>query len=117
VLCASRRVVGMIEFSFAITEADMLRYTAYGVSLDPATDCRFGPTLADDYQGRGVGTLVLPFVIDVARRFGKRRIMLWGGVFANNARAIRYYEKNGFRVLGSFFDGNGNESFDMLLDL
>lgn len=113
----SPRIVGVLEFSFAITEADSLRYTAYGITLDAQTDCRFGPTLADDYQNRGVGTLVLPFSTEVARRFGKRRMILWGGVYTDNERAIRYYEKNGFRRVGTFADPHGLESLDMLLDL
>jgi GNAT superfamily N-acetyltransferase len=114
---ASQRIVGLLEFSFFITDADGLRYTAYGISLNPETDCRFGPTLADDYQDRGVGTLVLPFVASVARRFGKQRIILWGGVLADNPRAVRYYVKNGFRRMGAFSNLNGVESLDMLLDL
>ena len=114
---ASQRIIGLLEFSFAITEADRLRYTADGVTLDPTTDCRFGLTLADDYQGKGVGTLVLPFVTEAARRFGKQRIILWGGVLVENARARRYYEKNGFRMVGKFFNDNRIESVDMLLDL
>jgi RimJ/RimL family protein N-acetyltransferase len=114
----SPRIVGLLEFSFAISEGDSLRYTAYGITLDAQTDCRFGPTLADDYQGKGVGTQVFPFVTDVARKFGKRRIILWGGVVTDNPRAIRYYEKHGFKPLGTFIaPSDGAELRDMLLDL
>lgn len=114
---ASQWIVGLLEFSFAILEADRLRYTAYGIALDSAVDCRFGPTLADDYQGKGLGTLVLPFVKDAARSFGKRRVILWGGVLADNARALRFYEKNGFKALGKFLNHDWIEAIDMLLDL
>jgi RimJ/RimL family protein N-acetyltransferase len=114
---AANRIVGLLEFSFAITDDDRLRYTAYDVTFSSETDCRFGPTLADDYQSRGIGTLALPFVTDAARKFGRRRIILWGGVLAENARAIRYYEKNGFQRMGKFMSPDGVESLDMLLDL
>jgi RimJ/RimL family protein N-acetyltransferase len=112
----SASIVGLLEFSFAIMETDIARYEKYGIMLDAATDCRFGPTLADEYQNKGVGTLVLPFIVDAARKFGKTRIILWGGVFADNARAIRYYEKNGFRWLGKFRFPGYPESLDMMLE-
>jgi len=80
-------------------------------------DCRFGPTLADDYQGRSVGTLAFPLVMEVARLLGRTRIILWGGVRADNPRAIRYYEKNGFQSVGFFAEADGSLSLDMMLDL
>jgi RimJ/RimL family protein N-acetyltransferase len=59
----------------------------------------------------------LPFALDIARRFGKRRMILWGGVLADNHRAIRYYEKNGFRLLGRFHNEEGLECRDGILTL
>ena len=44
-------------------------------------------------------------------------MILWGGVFAENARAIRYYEKNGFRLCGQFQDPDGRECWDGFLSL
>nr|WP_203593048.1 GNAT family N-acetyltransferase [Streptomyces sp. SID9124] len=111
----SGRIVGLLEFSLDLHPADVERYRAAGVHLS-ATDCRFGATLADDYQGRGLGTRVFPLVADVARRFGKKRMILWGGVVADNARAIRYYEKNGFHHTGSFTGADGVRALDMILD-
>ncbi|WP_405658683.1 GNAT family N-acetyltransferase [Streptomyces sp. NBC_01166] len=64
-----------------------------------------------------MGTLALPLIRDVARGLGRTRIILWGGVLAGNARAIRYYEKNGFRPVGSFASADGSLSLDMMLDL
>jgi diamine N-acetyltransferase len=113
----SAAMVGLLEFSFAILESDTARYAAYNITLDPATDCRFGLTLADDTQNKGVGTLAVPFILDVARKFGKKRILLWGGVFADNARAIRYYEKNGFKTLGKFSYPGIGELVDMMVEL
>lgn len=45
-------VVGLVEFSFDLPSPDVERYRDAGVDLDQRTDCRFGPTLADEYQGR-----------------------------------------------------------------
>ncbi|MFE5589988.1 GNAT family N-acetyltransferase [Streptomyces sp. NPDC056549] len=110
------RIVGLLEFSLDLHPADLVRYQEAGIGL-AATDCRFGPTLADDYQGKGVGTQIFPLIADVARRLGRKRIILWGGVLADNPRAIRYYEKNGFRPVRSFIGADGTRSLDMLLDL
>ncbi|RAJ69920.1 L-amino acid N-acyltransferase YncA [Streptomyces sp. Amel2xB2] len=112
----SGRIVGLLEISLGLHPSDIARYREADVYLG-ATDCRFGPTLADDYQGKGVGTQVFPLVVDVARRFGKKRMILWGGVLADNPRAIRYYEKHGFQTVGSFTDADGARALDMILDL
>ncbi|OKK04970.1 hypothetical protein AMK26_14485 [Streptomyces sp. CB03234] len=112
----SGRIVGLLECSLGLNPDDIARYRAAGIRLT-ATDCRFGPTLADDYQGRGIGTQVFPLVADAARCFGKKRIILWGGVLADNPRAIRYYRKNGFQTVGSFTGTDGVRSLDMILDL
>ncbi|MFI7538904.1 GNAT family N-acetyltransferase [Streptosporangium sp. NPDC049376] len=113
---SSGRIVGLVEFSLDLHPADIARYREAGIHLE-ATDCRFGLSLADDYQGRGVGTRIFPLVVDVAQRFGRKRIILFGGVLADNPRAIRYYEKHGFRLVGSFTGRDGARSFDMILDL
>jgi GNAT superfamily N-acetyltransferase len=113
----SGRLIALFEFSFAITTADQQRFRAYGINLDARTDCRFGPTIADEYQNQGLGNLLFPHIVDIARRFGQTRVILWGGVFARNGRAIRYYEKNGFRRLGVFNDADGVECYDMMLEI
>ncbi|MET9934918.1 hypothetical protein, partial [Streptomyces sp. NPDC006324] len=48
----SGRIVGLLEFSFDLHAGDIARYREAGIRLS-ATDCRFGPTLADDYRGSG----------------------------------------------------------------
>lgn len=113
---SDHRIVGLMELSFGLPEDDIKRYAGYGIRLDEATDCRFGPTLADDYQGSGLGSKILPAITDIAQRFSKTRMILWGGVLANNDRAIHFYEKFGFVNVGSFNDGR-DDLVDMMLDL
>ncbi|WP_149263766.1 GNAT family N-acetyltransferase [Actinomadura sp. K4S16] len=113
----SARIVGLLEFSLALPPGDVERYRRAGIRLDETTDCRFGPTLADDHQGKGLATQVFPLVRQVARRLRKRRIILWGGVLADNPRAIRYYEKNGFHRVGTFTGPDAQTSLDMILNL
>ncbi|MEV0661383.1 GNAT family N-acetyltransferase [Actinomadura luteofluorescens] len=114
---ASARMVGLLEFSLSLTPGDVERYRKAGIHLDEETDCRFGLTLADAHQDQGLATLVFPLICEVARRLGKHRIILWGGVLADNPRAIRYYEKNGFQRAGSFAGPDGHTSLDMILDI
>ena len=114
---SSHQIVGLLEFSFDIVDYDIQRYRLYKLELNPETDCRFGPTLADDYQNKGIGSLVMPFITNVARDFGQKRIILWGGVFVENTRAIRFYEKNGFKRVGIFKNENEVEVMDMILEL
>lgn len=53
----------------------------------------------EEFLGRGVGPELLSFAIELARRKSKK--YLWLGVWEKNARAIRFYEKNGLRIFGS----------------
>ncbi len=114
VATAAERIVALFELSFDLTSDDIARYQSYGIPLDTATDCRFGPTIADDYQNRGLGSLLLPCVMDIARRFGQRRMILWGGVMADNHRAIHYYQKHGFVMVGKFHKNADIECCDMI---
>ena len=117
VLVQSNSIIGLFEYSFDITDGDAVRFAKYGFHLNRETDCRFGPCLADAYQNRGIGSAVFPRFAELARRFGQRRIILLGGVFRSNARAIRFYRKCGFRQVGQFRTSNGKESLDMIFEI
>ena len=53
----------------------------------------------EDHLGSGVGKKLLDTAIDFAKQNHKK--YLWLGVWEMNARAIRFYEKNGLRIFGS----------------
>lgn len=53
----------------------------------------------EDYLGLGVGKILLDASIGFAKQNHKK--YLWLGVWEKNGRAIRFYEKNGFRIFGS----------------
>ena len=57
-------------------------------------------------HGRGVAQALMNAVMDAARELGGAS--LWLGVWEHNPRAIRFYEKCGFRDIGSqpFLLGN-----------
>ena len=66
------------------------------------------------YYGRGLGSEATRLVVDHAlRTMGLRRLTL--GVLARNPRAVRAYEKAGFREVGRHVD-EGEEWVDMAID-
>ncbi len=51
------------------------------------------------FHGSGVGQRLMTTALAEARARGARRVTL--GVYAGNARALRFYERNGFRQIGT----------------
>ena len=53
----------------------------------------------EEVWGKGVGQFLLDAALAFAKEKGKT--FVWLGVWEHNARAIRFYEKNGLRIFGS----------------
>jgi diamine N-acetyltransferase len=104
------------KLRFDIPQGDIDRLEKYGIKLTSKTDCRIGPLLRDDFQSQGIGSFIVPIIVNIAKQFNRNRIILWGGVFQDNPQAIRYYEKNGFENVGEFENMDGVKCFDMMLD-
>lgn len=100
---------------FGFLEHDAARLRGWGLQPDHATDASFAPSVADAWQGKGLGKQLLQWVQADARARGFRRLLLWGGVQASNDAALAYYRRAGFVALGSF-DYQGL-NWDMSLDL
>lgn len=110
---ASQRIIGLLELSFGIPPSDLKRYREAGINLSEDTDVRFGPTLADDWQGKGLGTMAFEKIVEIVDSCAKKRILLWGGVLESNTPAVKYYKKLGFETVGTF-DKDGIRHLDML---
>jgi len=66
------------------------------------------------YYGKKVGQLLYEKAVEVAVESGKTSI--WLGVWEQNPRAIRFYEKNGFVAFGSHvFKMGSDEQTDILM--
>lgn len=91
------------------------RYRGYGIVLDDRTDCTFAPSVADAWQNRGLGSALMPHVLEVARQLGFRRALLSGGAQTANVRALHFYEKFGFRKVGAFRTSVDNQ--DMIVEI
>jgi GNAT superfamily N-acetyltransferase len=96
-------------------EHDGYRLQSYGIIPDSTTDCTFAPSVADEWQSLGVGNSLFRFLLADLISNGLNRIILWGGVQSDNNKAVNYYMKNGFRILGQF-EHNG-QNFDMILEI
>jgi ribosomal protein S18 acetylase RimI-like enzyme len=84
------------------------RLAAYAQLLaGPAPECVTGPGPIEivrfyvdrSWHGRGFAQALMAEVVAAARRRGARTIYL--GVWERNVRAIAYYQKEGFRAVGS----------------
>jgi GNAT superfamily N-acetyltransferase len=111
------RVVAYFICALGVAPVERERYARAGLSLDPLTDCTVAPSVADAYQDRGLGSCLMGHLIQVARRLGRKRLVLMGGVQATNARAVHYYQKHGFRTVSTFESPAGLLNHDMMLDL
>lgn len=113
---AARSIIAYIILDFGLSEEDGRRYRGYGVELKHPI-CRIGPSVSNSLRGQGLGAILFGAVRDIAHRAGCEHIILLGGVFTINARAIRFYEKVGMRKMGTYGGENGPQSWDMMVDV
>lgn len=90
------------------------------IKLKNNTYGELGIFVRDDCQGKGIGSKLLDSLIKLARKEGLKKIRLT--VLADNYRAIRLYEKFGFRKTryikgGDVYHGKRYDCVEMLLDL
>jgi len=74
--------------------------------------------IAKEFLGRGLGSVLIDKAIDVANI--RKKSYVWLGVWEKNEKAIIFYKRNGFYVIGkhSFFMGEEEQTdFIMRKDL
>lgn len=108
-------IVGYSIIKTGFLEHDHSRLQSYGLTPHSRSDCTFAPSVADSWQSCGIGDALFGFILTDLGQAGVRRIILWGGVQADNEKAVKYYQKHGFRKLGQF-QHNG-ENVDMILEI
>ncbi|UCH57926.1 MAG: GNAT family N-acetyltransferase [Candidatus Bathyarchaeota archaeon] len=74
----------------------------------------FGIFIHDDYQGRGLGTIMTQLIIEIGRLKGLRKISL--DVFTGNERAVHVYEKCGFEIEGLMKEEHWHHLTESYLD-
>ncbi len=69
-----------------------------------------------EFQGKKIGQKLLDKVLGIAKK--NQMDYLWLGVWEKNERAIRFYERNGFSVIGSHPFRMGDEiQTDLIMKL
>lgn len=111
------RIIAYIILRLRLNADECARYAPYGIILNPEHDCTVAPSVADDFQNQGLGSILFTQVIGLLRQLGRRYLLLQGGVFITNAGAVRFYQKVGFHIVGEFEHPTGIRSYDMFLDL
>ena len=94
---------------------DNNRLSGYNYSGIEKDSCTYAPSVADEWQGKGIGKLMFAYIQDNCKNDGIKKIILWGGVQCKNERAVNFYKKVGFVTLG-IFEYNGFNQ-DMLLEI
>ena len=84
------KLVGYTKLNLSTAQADV---------QDPASVEVARLYTLEEVWGTGLGQLLLDAAIAFGRQEGKT--WLWLGVWEHNARAIRFYEKNGLLIFGS----------------
>jgi ribosomal protein S18 acetylase RimI-like enzyme len=107
------KIIAYTVLRQGIPSHDAARYLSYGLQPDEHSDCLLAPSVADNCQGMGLGTLMLKKILDDLRHTNILRIFLWGGVQATNTRAINFYQKHQFSTLGRF--EHYGQNIDMML--
>lgn len=96
------RIIAYAILRQGFLQHDAPRLSSYGVDLNPDTDASFAPSVADEWQGRGLGRSLFTYIINDLSNSKVTRLILWGGVRSANQRAVHYYQQLGFRTLGYF---------------
>ena len=90
VVMKNNKIIGCIGFN-GNTARKMKHYGTIGISV------------LKEYWGRGIATTLLEKLISWSKEKGIKKINL--DVFENNERAIKLYEKFGFKLEGCIEDG------------
>jgi GNAT superfamily N-acetyltransferase len=96
-------------------EHDRKRLESYGLTLSHITDCSYAPSVADEWQSLGIGNALFHHILSDIKGAEIMRIILWGGVQADNDKAINFYKRNGFISLGEFEYNGWN--YDMIFNI
>jgi diamine N-acetyltransferase len=110
-------VVAYMLIKKGMLEGEQYRLRQNSVAYEEPLFCTYAPSVADAWQSSGLGSAMYQVIEqDIRNNTSYRFVILWGGVQATNAKAIGFYQKQGFKQIGSFwYDGKDNH--DMIKSL
>ncbi len=109
----TNKIVAYSIIKFGYIEHDLVRLQSYGITLNHSSDCTLAPSVADEWQSCGIGNHLFQYILSDLKEKGIKRIILWGGVQADNEKAINFYKRNNFETVGQFT--HNGENYDMVL--
>lgn len=103
----NRRVIGYFKINFGDAQTDLLENSA--MELERIY-------VIKEFQNKKIGQKILDKVMEMAKK--NQMDYLWLGVWEKNEKAIRFYERNGFSVIGSHPFRMGDEiQTDLIMKL
>jgi GNAT superfamily N-acetyltransferase len=114
----NRKIIGYFLFDFDHYPNEFDRYAKLDLSLNFKIDPVFAPCISDDYQGKGIASNVMPYLMEWAKSNRLRSIVLMGGTQEPNKRARKFYQNMGFQEFSWFYTANNDvNNVDMRLVL
>lgn len=109
-LDAAETIIAYTVVKIGLLPHEAARMEQYGFCIHPLRDVLLAPSVADAWQGSGIGTSLMQQLKKELSSYGIQRIFLWGGVQETNTKAIAFYEKHAFTLLGVFeYKGNNRD--------
>ncbi len=96
------KIIAYAIIKLGYLQHDSERLNSYGIQLNTITDCTFAPSVADEWQGCGIGKQLFYSIIEALKSTAVKRMFLWGGVQSSNSSALNFYKNLGFIILGEF---------------
>ncbi len=103
----NERVIGYLKLNWEKAQTELIDEAAFEIERI---------YILKEYFGKGLGQFLLDHAITIGK--AKHPSYIWLGVWEKNSRAIRFYEKNGFKVFSSHLFTLGNDiQTDLLMKL
>lgn len=103
----NERVIGYLKLNWEKAQTELIDEAAFEIERI---------YILKEYFGKGLGQFLLDNAITIGKAHAPSYI--WLGVWEKNARAIRFYEKNGFKVFSSHLFTLGSDvQTDLLMKL
>lgn len=112
----SGKIIAYMLVKNGMIEWDRQRYAGWGCQLDENTTVTFAPSVADEWQCCGLGSAIYAVIESHLKRRNVQNVVLWAGVQATNTKALAFYSKWSYQLMGSFCH-EGKDNYDMLKKL
>jgi ribosomal protein S18 acetylase RimI-like enzyme len=112
----TRNIVAYMLVKRGFIDADQKRFHQLNIFLADGITATYAPSVADAWQNSGLGTSLFHYILKHVKNSGYKYLVLWGGVQAQNERAVHFYDKHDFKKAGTFWH-DGKDNLDMFLEL